>query len=461
MTLILVLAIIVHTATAAVYSFEVHFFSPFDWLLLSAADGILLVAALTNRHLFTTRNFRLPGVAIVSLFALILIPLPMVTNLYESLLPRTMLVSIAAGIVAMSLVFLVPNKATKERLWADREFVSERYFIILILVFALFVMVLWVRSMSSIPIVEVIKGSSDAEGITSSRQRALSDLDSVGIRTSVGILRNLYLIFTSAWLVSDYLATTHSTLKSRLANQTWVVSGLLVSLVFAVLTTEKAIIIEVSIACFVAASVSTDKRVSLRASFLMASSVVFPILVLTRGAKADVFDALNGLGRRIFFLPSDVMAKYFAAFPADHPFLLGASIPKSSFLTGGETFDLSRYIYIRFYQRDIGVIGNANGSFIGVGWANFGAIGVVLWCVFLAIALVLLDRIIDGLPFRSSAAMRGLAVISTILLTSADIFRTVIGFVPGVLDIVLFLLILVLVENRRLLNLRMKPKHLG
>ena len=134
------------------------------------------------------------------------------------------------------------------------------------------------------------------------------------------------------------------------------------------------------------------------------------------------------------------MAKYFAAFPADHPFLLGASIPKSSFLTGGETFDLSRYIYIRFYQRDIGVIGNANGSFIGVGWANFGAIGVVLWCVFLAIALVLLDRIIDGLPFRSSAAMRGLAVISTILLTSADIFRTVIGFVPGVLDIVLFLL---------------------
>jgi hypothetical protein len=460
-TLILVLAIIVHTATAAVYSFEVHFFSPFDWLLLSAADGILLVAALTNRHLFTTRNFRLPGVAIVSLFALILIPLPMVTNLYESLLPRTMLVSIAAGIVAMSLVFLVPNKATKERLWADREFVSERYFIILILVFALFVMVLWVRSMSSIPIVEVIKGSSDAEGITSSRQRALSDLDSVGIRTSVGILRNLYLIFTSAWLVSDYLATTHSTLKSRLANQTWVVSGLLVSLVFAVLTTEKAIIIEVSIACFVAASVSTDKRVSLRASFLMASSVVFPILVLTRGAKADVFDALNGLGRRIFFLPSDVMAKYFAAFPADHPFLLGASIPKSSFLTGGETFDLSRYIYIRFYQRDIGVIGNANGSFIGVGWANFGAIGVVLWCVFLAIALVLLDRIIDGLPFRSSAAMRGLAVISTILLTSADIFRTVIGFVPGVLDIVLFLLILVLVENRRLLNLRMKPKHLG
>ena len=461
MTLILVLAIIVHTATAAVYSFEVHFFSPFDWLLLSAADGILLVAALTNRHLFTTRNFRLPGVAIVSLFALILIPLPMVTNLYESLLPRTMLVSIAAGIVAMSLVFLVPNKATKERLWADREFVSERYFIILILVFALFVMVLWVRSMSSIPIVEVIKGSSDAEGITSSRQRALSDLDSVGIRTSVGILRNLYLIFTSAWLVSDYLATTHSTLKSRLANQTWVVSGLLVSLVFAVLTTEKAIIIEVSIACFVAASVSTDKRVSLRASFLMASSVVFPILVLTRGAKADVFDALNGLGRRIFFLPSDVMAKYFAAFPADHPFLLGASIPKSSFLTGGETFDLSRYIYIRFYQREIGVIGNANGSFIGVGWANFGAIGVVLWCVFLAIALVLLDRIIDGLPFRSSAAMRGLAVISTILLTSADIFRTVIGFVPGVLDIVLFLLILVLVENRRLLNLRMKPKHLG
>ena len=75
----------------------------------------------------------------------------------------------------------------------------------------------------------------------------------------------------------------------------------------------------------------------------------------------------------------------------------------------------------------------ANVSFVGVGWANGGPVAVVAWCVAVGIALVIVERLIRGLPMRSGAAVRGVAVVQAALLTSADVSRTLLGFAPGLL----------------------------
>jgi hypothetical protein len=179
-----------------------------------------------------------------------------------------------------------------------------------------------------------------------------------------------------------------------------------------------------------------------------AIGISFPVMYAILVGAGGFATSLNGLKRRIFYLPDDVMLHYFIEFPRFHAFLHGSSIPKWGRLTGTPTFDLSSLIYDKFYKVDASLTGIANGSFLGVGWANWGTAGVIGWCVVAAIAVVLVERILRSFPTTSSAALRGVAVVQTALLTSSDLSRSLIGFLPGFLDIVAILWIARKVDQR-------------
>ena len=53
--------------------------------------------------------------------------------------------------------------------------------------------------------------------------------------------------------------------------------------------------------------------------------------------------------------------------------------------------------------------------------------------------VVATERILRGLSTPSAAALRGVAVVQTALLTSSDLTRSLLGFLPGFLDIPLVL----------------------
>lgn len=268
------------------------------------------------------------------------------------------------------------------------------------------------------------------------------------------MIRNLYLMFAVAWFVSDWVLTPRRRWRTRSGRLLLAGAIATVAAMYALVTTERAIFGQVVIVVAVAALVSSRKPLSTRTLALLAPVVigfplVFGLLVSTGGGSTRLEASIIAFRRRSFFLPGDVMTHYFAAFPAKRDFLHGGSIPKLPHLVGSNPVDLSSYIYDAYYRVSDSLNGIANGSYLGVGWANFGLIGVVLWAAAAAVVVAALDHALDRLPIRTGAALRGVAVVQVGLLTSVDIFRSVLGFAPGLLDLVLLSWFLVWLDRRR------------
>jgi len=222
-----------------------------------------------------------------------------------------------------------------------------------------------------------------------------------------------------------------------------------VACLYALVTTERLVVGQILLAALVSGVVAGRRTLSVKHVIGGAVALVsFPVVFGLYAGVGGLSGTLTGLRRRILFVPGDVMVRYFIEFPRRTPFLRGASVPKVSRLTGGETFNLSEFIYREYYQRNTPLVGNANASFLGVGWANAGMVGVIVWSLAVGAALVLVERLLRRLPRRSAAAARGVAVFHTVMLTFTDITRTLLGYAPGFLDLIVILWFLHIVDQR-------------
>lgn len=432
-------AIVSHIVAVVTGLGQQHHVAAWQWAVLAAAEMMLLLVMFERPDWFYVRSFRLPGAAVSALSVMVLLPLPAAVRLYRLFVPQQMVVSIALGIAVFAVVFWVAPFPASDGL--QREFGLERRVPVAILAIALLLLPLWLRSLSSVPIFELLSGRAKGVDIALERQGALSGLGATPLRLAVGALRNLYLMFAVGWLVADLAVTPLSSWRERSRKRIYASLALGVASVFALVTTERAILGQVGIVAIVAVLVARRKTLSARLFLGMGGiGVAFPLLFgfLMTG---DGFAAYETVRRRVLYLPTDVLINYFISFPRRHDFLHGASLPKVQRLFGGETFNLSGYIYEVAYSFDDRFTGNANGSFIGVGWANFGLLGVVLWFGATALALVFVERRLAVAPRRAAAALRGVAAVQAVLLTSADVTRTLLNFAPGFLDLVLFVAI--------------------
>lgn len=475
-TAILIMCIINHLWTAAVERSPNLTFAPIDWVALALAELFLLGVVLHRPAMFTLRNFRLSGTAIATYGILLLYPLPGVLILYPHFAPGETVLSMAAAVFAMAIVFLfashnyrLPERAPARAATSSSlgraeaplsatqlpvlnpgfERTSEHLWPLAIVGLAFVVLPVWVVVIGPPPLLSLFTGGSTTE-LVAGRQEALSQLDSAAMRLVIGIVRNIWAMFAVGWFTADLVLTPKNQWPYRSRARLLLTLALGISAMLALITTERALLGEMIGVCIIAALIA--KRRELNAQVILiavGAAAVFPVIVGLLGASVGLQAVIRGLWRRIFFLPADVMVRYFIAFPGQHPHLEGASIPKFSTVFGGENFNLPEYIYMTYYQRMPGVVGNANGSFFGVGWANWGFVGVVAFGVLAAIAVSMLDRVIDFLPIRSAAAMRGLMVINTILSSSSDVFRSVLGFAPGPLDVLIIAGILAAVNRYR------------
>ncbi|CAN5594940.1 hypothetical protein BH24ACT5_BH24ACT5_20800 [soil metagenome] len=445
--LTLLIAIASHTAAAVLAIRSPQWILAWHWALLAGAETALLVVAVGAPTWFTIRNFRLPGVFVSAMSAIILAPLPPIVRLDKRQVPHTMVLAIAIGIIVIAVVLAIgvrlPTRARPVR--PDR---SESWMALGVVGGAVVVFPVWIRSLGSIPILGLFGGTSGIDAALA-RDAALSKLSSTPLRLAVGTLRNLYLMFAVGWMVA---ATALGPRRDR-TRTGWAIPAILalfVASAYALVTTERLILGEVGVVVLVAV-VATSRRRAMTPAQLgtgIVALAAFPVLFGLRAGAGGLGATLSGLRRRLFFVPDDVMIRYFVEFPTSTPFLAGRSIPKISRLTGGQTFDLSVHIYQRYLQFDDRLVCNANASFLGVGWANGGLVGVAIWCAAAAAAVIMVERIVRGLPVRSGVAIRGVAVVQTVLLTSADVTRSLLGVASGFLDLVVFVVMLRAIDER-------------
>lgn len=122
-------------------------------------------------------------------------------------------------------------------------------------------------------------------------------------------------------------------------------------------------------------------RVMLVAGLAGASLMVaFPlavVLFVSAGSGVSTGIALLALGRRLFWLPSEVVYWYFTLFPGSGGFLHGRTIGKFAWLMGWRHLDAPNYVGLYGLGSWIESV-NANGAFIGTLYADFGFAGVLL-----------------------------------------------------------------------------------
>ncbi|MEZ5239764.1 MAG: hypothetical protein R2716_12735 [Microthrixaceae bacterium] len=364
--------------------------------------------ALHSPRMFQLRNFRLPGVAVAANAVVILFPLPEVIDTYDPFVPESMVLSLAAGVAAMAVVFAIMAGRggavpASHRPSGDR---LERFLPWALVLVALVVLPIWLSAIGVPPLLSLL-GSSSVD-LAVERQQALSRLEQPAIRFVVGMLRNLLLMFAAGWFVAAAATTPRARWRARNAAELTAFAVAALGILYALLTTERAIAGELIVVCAISLLVVRGRELSVKlVGTLVTAALVVPFAVGLLGGAGGALEVVQGLRRRALYLPAEVMTRYFIEFPRYHEFLWGAAVPKLSYVTGAENFDLSVHIYLRYYQRSPDVVGNANGSLFGVGWANFGAAGVVVWGALLAAALVLLDRALDrALRSRRAAGSR-------------------------------------------------------
>ena len=419
------------------------------WALFAASLTWLLVVAVCRPGLFQVRNFRLAGLATAALALLVFAPLPGVVHGYEELVPRSIVLTIGAGIAVYATVFLLGPANGYAPRRPLRGSSGELMVAVAIAFGGAALLPIWLSQLDNLPILQLITGQSTGVDIALDRQAALQGLESTPLRLLVGVLRNTYLMFAAGWFVASWvLADPYDHVTRRrfaaLSALTFAVAA-----IYALATTERAIIGQLLIVALISWTMASGRVLRLRGVLgLGLAGLLFPLIFGVFNA-ASFSASVESTWRRVFFVPADVMTQYFVLFPERQDHLTGASIPKLPRLVGLETFDLSGYVYETAYQFDDRFVGSANASFIGVGWANFGVAGVLIWCAVTALALLWLESLLSAFPRRSAAALRGVASVQAVLLTSADVGRTVLNYAPGFLDLAIVIWLVSVIHRRR------------
>ena len=200
-----------------------------------------------------------------------------------------------------------------------------------------------------------------------------------------------------------------------------------VSLVFAAATLEKSVVGGLLIAVYLSTVIASGHHLTLRRMAVVGFiGLVFPLFVVlgTLGFNMNRFgDSLRAIGRRVFYLPSEVLYRYFDYFPTQRPHLMGRTWPYvSKFLPGGN-FPIENKIYLFGYGDRAGAVasGSANAAYPGALWADFGWFGIVAGGLILGVLIRSLQQLGDRLPHSASTvAYRAILAYQVVALSATS-----------------------------------------
>ena len=107
-------------------------------------------------------------------------------------------------------------------------------------------------------------------------------------------------------------------------------------------------------------------------------------ILLLFSPDRSVVSVLEGIGRRLYYVPAENGFYYVDAFSRYHPLLYGRSIEKVALfvriiLPDFASFDSGNYIFRFAFPESAVTSGSANAPFYGDAFANFGFVGVIVF----------------------------------------------------------------------------------
>lgn len=149
-----------------------------------------------------------------------------------------------------------------------------------------------------------------------------------------------------------------------------------VGALFAALSTAKSLVASLVLVIFLFLYLYRGGRVSMAIVLSPVLVALYPLAVIMTiyWGEVDLGLALGTMGRRLFYLPAEVLYWYFELFQGNY--LYGRSIHKLSWLMGWKFFDTANYVGLYGLHAKLQSI-NANGAFLGNLNADFGVPGVL------------------------------------------------------------------------------------
>jgi hypothetical protein len=162
-------------------------------------------------------------------------------------------------------------------------------------------------------------------------------------------------------------------------------ASLMAGLLYASLSIAKAPVAEIVLVGCLFLFLRSGWNVPRRRLFLGAVSgialmLLFPmavVLTVYQGSGVNPGSVILGIGRRLFYLPAEIVYWYFTLFPRPEGFLHGRTIGDVAWLMGWEYFNAPNFVGrygLEYWVESV----NANGAFISNLFADFGAAGVIL-----------------------------------------------------------------------------------
>jgi oligosaccharide repeat unit polymerase len=246
------------------------------------------------------------------------------------------------------------------------------------LVAALGLALLYISEVKIVPLFHMIRHPGDVVTLVLLREESLKLLTSP--------LTPAYYLLRTLGFPLLILVTLGHWLGSR--QRSWLVLfvlTLLAGVVYGALSIAKAPVAEIVLVMCLFLFLRQAGRIPAKAMVLGAAAgivlmVSFPlavVLAVRYGTGVDAGVALLALGRRIAYLPAEVVYWYFTLFPGPEGYLHGRTIGALSSLMGWSYFNAPNHVGRYGLGSWIESV-NANGSFIGYLYADFGMGGVLL-----------------------------------------------------------------------------------
>lgn len=271
-----------------------------------------------------------------------------------------------------------------------------------------------------VPLLLLLSGRAGSSELDLSREAALKLLPA-SLAFVFGIVRGLVLPYLTALTLLEARRT-----KSL---RWWLLfaCAATVSFAFAAATLEKSVVGGLLIIVYLSTVIASGRHLTPRRIAVVGLiGLAFPLFVVlgTLGFDMSRFgDSVQAIGRRVFYLPSEVLYRYFDYFPTQRPHLMGRTWPYvSKFLPGGN-FPIEHAIYRFGYGDRVGAVasGSANAAYPGALWADFGWFGIVIGGLVLGVLLRSLQQLGDRLPHSASTvAYRAILAYQVVALSATS-----------------------------------------
>ncbi|MBU1615838.1 hypothetical protein KJ693_11110 [bacterium] len=245
---------------------------------------------------------------------------------------------------------------------------------LIFLVAAIGLTLMYVRDVETVPLFSMIRNPGECYFLAQLREESFKLLSSP-FTYAYYFLRVLIYPFLIMISLGYYLCTRQ---------EKWLflfLITLFLGVLYASLSIAKLPVAAIFLLIFLFLYLYQGGRVSKKSTVLFLVLIfTFPIMVvlLSYGSKIELLGVLRAIGRRLFYVPAEILYYYFEIFPDQVDYLHGFSIEKVALLFDKQYFNIANYVFKYVFPKAKIESGFANVAFIGNLNADFGMTGVLI-----------------------------------------------------------------------------------